>query len=176
MFRTRTPEQLRVMCRALPIEQLDLTRPGRPPTAREMGAAITQVFGISTYMATKEAPAEFGDSVFPRLVGKISEYDGSDLHLELCDLVRGFAIQLAAGGRYKEAASVMRVLKRSLFWRAWPQADICLFASLNDIALDTKLPSDFKAAFEAAEQVPVDQLEMIGGADVVKNLKQKMEA
>jgi hypothetical protein len=173
MFQTLPPERLRTMCRALPVEQLDLYRPGRPPFAREMGRAITQVFAVSIYMATKEVPTEFGDIVLPRLVRKISEYDGSDLHLELCDLVRDFAIELVSGGRYREAARVMRVLKRSLFWNAWPQGDICLFASLNNIALDTKLPSDFEAAFEAAKRVPASQMQQIDPA--IKNLKQKME-
>ena len=173
MFRTRTPEQLHAMCRALPVERLNLNRPG---ISSEMGRAVTQIFAVSTYMATKEVPPEFGDILFPRLVGQISKYNGADLHLELCDLVRDFAIQLAAGGRHREATRVLTVLKDSLFWRAWPQADICLFASLNNIALETNLRPDFMAALEAAQQIPASQMHEIGGDDAIKSLKQEMEA
>lgn len=139
MFQKRTPEQLRTICRDLPIEALNLTRPG---ISQEMGRAITQVFAVSIFMATKEVPPEFGDIVFPRLVQKICEYDGTELHVELCNLVRDFAIYLEAGGRHQEAASVMRVLKRSLFWHVWPQGDMCLFASLTNIALKSNSRSD----------------------------------
>ena len=161
------------MCRALPVERLNLNRPG---ISSEMGRAVTQIFAVSTYMATKEVPPEFGDILFPRLVGQISKYNGADLHLELCDLVRDFAIQLAAGGRHREATRVLTVLKDSLFWRAWPQADICLFASLNNIALETNLRPDFMAALEAAQQIPASQMHEIGGDDAIKSLKQEMEA
>jgi len=174
MFATLPPERLRAMCRALPIEQLDLERPGRPPIAHEMGRAITQVFAISIYMATKAVPAEFGDIVFPRLVAKIGTYNGAALHLELCDLVRDLAIQLAAGDRDQEAVRVLRVLKGSLFWRAWPQGDLCLFASLNNIAISTKSSSDFKAALEAAQHIPASQLNQIGGNEAIERLKEKM--
>ena len=102
MFRSLPAERARAICRSLPVEALNLNRPG---ISREMGRAITQVFAVSTYMETKEVPSEFGDIVFPRLVGKIEEYTGSDLHLQLCDLVRDFAIHLAAGGREREANS-----------------------------------------------------------------------
>jgi hypothetical protein len=171
MFQTRTPEQLRTMCRALPIEALNLKRPG---ISAKMGRAITQVFAVSIYMATKEVPTEFGDIVFPRLVGKISDYDGSELHLELCDLVRDFAIYLEAGGRHQLAARVMNILKSSLFWHAWPQSDVCLFAALNNIALDTHLKQDYLVALKAAEQIPVSQVDNIV-REAINNLRQKME-
>jgi hypothetical protein len=173
MFRTRTPEQLHSMCRALPVEQLNLSRPG---ISREMGRAITQVFAVSIYMATKEVPSEYGDILFSRLVAQIGKYKGADLHLELCDLVRDFAVQLGAGGRYREAVRVLNVLRGSLFWRAWPQADVCLFASLNNIAIETNSHSDFMAALTAAERVPASQLDEIGGAEAIRKLKQRMEA
>ena len=173
MFRTQTPEQLRAMCDALPVEQLDLNRPGRPPTAREMGSAITQVFAVATYMATKEVPTEYGDRLFPRLVTKIAQYNSSDLHLELCDLVRDFAIHLEAGGRHKQAIQVMRALRGSLFWLAWSQADVCLFAALNNLALETKQKSDFQAALDFAQDLPPSQAQQFSAA--INNLKQKMQ-
>jgi hypothetical protein len=176
MFQTLPPEQLRVMCRALPVELLDLENPGRPAIAIQMGRAISQIFGIATYMATKHVPAEFGDIVLPRLIDKICKYDGSDLHIELCDLVRDFAIHLAGGGRYKEAVRVARVLKNSFFWHVWSQSDAFLFFSLQKIALQTNLRSDFEAALEAAQHVPASEKQKIEGFDdVISNLKQKME-
>ena len=174
MFRTRTPEQLRVMCRALPVEQLDLNRPGRPPNAREMGRAITQVFAVSIYMATKDVPAEFGDIVFPRLVGQIAKYNGADLHLELCDLVRDFATHLAGVERNQEAVRVLRVLKQSLFWHTFSQGEMCLFGCLHNIAQKTNQRTDLKAALEAAKDVPANQLNQFPG--LVKNLEQKIAA
>jgi ankyrin repeat protein len=175
MFQTLPPEQLRAMCRALPVEQLDLNRAGHPGFAVEMGRAITQVFAVSIYMATKEVPSEFGDIVFPRLINKIEEYDGSDLHLELCDLVRDFAINLSAGGRVREAFRVLRVLKESLFWRVWPQADICMFIVLQKIAIQTNSRQDYMVALAAAERIPAGQRDQMV-REAIKNLEQKMDA
>lgn len=175
MFQTLPPERLRAMCRALPIEQLDLNRPGRPPIAREMGAAISQVFGVSIYMATKEVPSEYGDIVFPRLVSQIAKYKGSELHLELCDLVRDFAIYLASAGRHQEAVRVLYVLKDSLFWHTFSQGQLLLFGSLNNIAVRTNERADFIAALGAAKQIPPNQVDaMVDG--VITTLKKKLDA
>ena len=175
MFRTLPPERLQAMCRALPVEQLDLNRPGRPPNARQMGRAITQVFAVSIYMATKEVPSEFGDIVFPRLVSQISKYKGADLHLELCDLVRDFAIHLTSAGRFKDAVRVLSVLKGSLFWHAWPRGDACLFVALSNIAVETKLRSDYQAALKVAEKIPASQVDDVL-REGIRNFKQGMDA
>ena len=175
MFQTLPPERLQAMCRALPVEQLDLNRPGRPPIAREMGRAISQIFGVSTYMATKEVPSEYGDIVFPRLVGQIAKYKGSDLHLELCDLVRDFAIQLASAGRHQEAVRILYVLKDSLFWHTFSQGQLCLFLNLNNIAVKTNERADFIAALSTAKHIPPNQVDsMVEKA--ITNLKQKLDA
>jgi hypothetical protein len=173
MFKTRTPDRLRAMCHDLPIEALNLNRPG---SSREMGRAITQVFAVSIYMATNEVPPEYGDIAFPRLVNQIAKYKGADLHLELCDLVRDFGIHLTSAGRYREAVRVLRVLKDSLFWRAWPQGDACLFVALSNIANETNLRSDFAAALEAAEHIPQSQKQDAPMNEGINRLKQKMEA
>jgi hypothetical protein len=174
MFRNLPPERLRAMCSALPVEQLDLNRPGRPPLAREMGAAITQIFAVSIYMATKEVPSEFGDILFPRLIGKIEEYNGPELHLELCDLVRDFAIHLAAGGRHRDALRVLRVLKSSLAWHTFSQGNLLIYTALHNIAIKTNTRQDCLAAIAAAEQVPASQAEQVRGA--LEDLKNKMQA
>jgi hypothetical protein len=175
MFQTLPPERLRAMCRALPVEQLDLNRPGRPGIAREMGRAITQVFAVSIYMATKNVPAEFGDVVVPRLVSQITKYEGTDLHLELCDLVRDFAINLGAVGRHREAVRVLNVLKGSLFWHTFSQGELCLFTNLHNIAIETNGRTDFITALEAAKQIPASQMDQMMG-DSIRNLKQKLAA
>lgn len=175
MFRTLPPDRLRAMCDALPVEHLDLNRPGRPGTAVEMGAAITQIFAVSIYMATKEVPAEYGDLLFPRLVAKICEYNGTDLHLELCDLVRDFAIHLASVERNREALAVLNVLRGSLFWHTFSQGNLLIYGCLHNISRETNARPDIVAALAAAKQIPVGQ--MAGPiADSIKDLEQKMAA
>jgi len=162
------------MCRALPVELLDLNRPGRPGIAREMGRAITQIFAVSIYMATKEVPSEFGDIVFPRLISKIEEYNGPELHLELCDLVRDFGIYLGAGGRHRDSLRVLRVLKSSLFWHTFSQGNLLIFTELHNIAIETNTRQDYLAAIAAAEQVPASQTEQV--RDAIEDLKKRMQA
>jgi hypothetical protein len=173
MFQTLPAEQLRRMCNALPVEKLDLNRPGRPPTAREMGSAITQVFAVSIYVATKHVPAEFGDIVFPRLVNQITKYKGSELHLELCDLVRDFAVNLGAVGRHREAVRVINVLKGSQFWHTLPQGELDLFSDLQNIAVNVNKPTGdslIRAAHSGDFNTMISLLEK--GADInAKGLK-----
>jgi hypothetical protein len=175
MFQKLPPERLRAICRALPVEQLDLNRPGRPPLAREMGKAISQIFGISIYMATKEVPSEYGDLVFPRLVAQIVKFKGSDLHLELCDLVRDFAIYLSSAGRNRDAVRVLYVLKDSLFWHMFPQGQICLFTNLHNIAIDSNERADFVAALAAAKKIPASQLDPMM-EQAIASLQKKIDA
>jgi hypothetical protein len=111
--------------------------------------------------------------VFPRLIAKIEEYNGTDLHLQLCDLVRDFAINLVAGDRPREAVRVMRVLKGSLFWRTWSQGDLCMAGALNNIALETNTRQDYLAALAAWEQVPGSQVDQVRA--LVDNLKAKLQ-
>jgi hypothetical protein len=175
MFQTLSPERLRAMCRALPIEQLDLNRPGRPPFAREMGRAISQIFGVSIYMATEEVPPKYGDIVFPRLISQIAKYKGSELHLELCDLIRDFAIQLSSVKRHKEAVRVLYVLEDSLFWHTFSQGKLCIFSNLNNIAVKTNERADFIAALGAAKQIPPNQMDSMMD-EAITNLKKKLDA
>lgn len=172
MFQSLSRDRLLEMCAELPVEALDLDNPGRAPTARKMGRAITQVFAVGTYMATKDVPREYGDILFPRMVSKIQSYNGPTLHLELCDLIRDFAIHLGTSGRHADAVRVMRTLKASLFWKTWQQGNFCLFASLNNIAQETKLAVDFEAALVAAQGLPTDQFQQVEA--VVKKLQQDM--
>lgn len=174
MFNNLQPERLRTMCNALPVEQLDLNRPGRPPLAREMGRAISQIFGVSKYMATKEVPSEFGDIVFPRLIAKIEEYSGPELHLELCDLVRDFAIQLASVERYQDALRVLRVLKNSAFWFTFSQGNLLIYMSLHNIAIKNNTRQDYLAAIAAADQVPANQSGPVRAA--IADLKKRMQS
>ncbi len=174
MFKNLQPARLRAMCSALPVEQLDLNRPGRPPLAREMGRAISQIFAVSIYMATKDVPSEFGDIVFPRLISKIEEYNGPELHLELCDLVRDFGIHLASVERHRDALRVLRVLKSSLFWRTFSQGDLLIYMALHNIAIETNTRQDYLAAIAAAAQVPASQAEQV--RDASENLKKRMQA
>jgi hypothetical protein len=175
MFRTLPPERLRAMCNALPVEYLDLNRPGRPGIAVEMGRAITQVFAVSIYMATKEVPAEYGDLLFPRLVAKICEYSGADLHLELCDLVRDFAIHLASVDRNREALDVLNVLRGSLFWHTFSQGDLLIYGCLHNIAQETNARSDIVAALSAAKRIPASQLDGTI-SHMIQNMENKLAA
>ena len=140
-----------------------------------MGAAITQVFAVSIYMATEEVPREFGDIVFPRLVRQITKYEGADLHIELCDLVRDFAIHLTSSKRYKDAARVLNILKGSLFWVAFPQGNACLFVAMSNIAIESRLRSDYEAALKVAEQIPASQVDEVL-REGIKSFKQKFGA
>ena len=173
MFRTRTPEQLHAMCRALPVERLNLNRPG---ISSEMGRAVTQIFAVSTYMATKEVPPEFGDILFPRLVGQISKYNGADLHLEIVRFSQRFRHPTSGRRATQGSYSCINCPEGFTFLACLASADICLFASLNNIALETNLRPDFMAALEAAQQIPASQMHEIGGDDAIKSLKQEMEA
>lgn len=169
MFQIEAPDRLHAMCRELPIETLDLENPG---ASLAMGRAITQVFAVANYMATKAVPPEYGDAMFPRLIAKVTAYEGSALHLELCDLVRDFAVHLGSSGRHAQAVKVLRTLKASLFWRTWSQGNFCLFASLNNIAQETKQRIDFEAALSAAQDLPADQFQQ--AESVIKRLRQDL--
>lgn len=158
MFEVESHQRLHSMCQEMPIEALNLENPG---SSRAMGSAITQVFALSGYMATKAVPPEFGDAMFPRLVAKITSYRGSDLHLDLCDLVRDFAIDLASSGRNSDAVKVMQTLRTSPFWSTWSDGNFYLFASLNNIAHATKRRSDFEAALKASNDLSNSQRQRV---------------
>lgn len=136
MFQNWSHSRLIAMCRDLPVEGINLLN----PEGEEMGRAITQVFSVSTFMATKEVSNEYGDLVFPRLSKHIRDQAGIAPFPDLFDMVAKFAVYLQVDKRFEEAVHVMTLLRTSPLWHAFGEGRLLWFICTYHVAMkDTNL-------------------------------------